>query len=114
MTILSLSTGKSVISKYQSVTKGDSLYRHNNGQWTKWLLGTSNTVKHFESTYGKLLISFNYFVKYYDQDFTYINGIYNYNGGLATPSDAIFDKEGIIWIADNEFRAGVSGYKWEF
>jgi hypothetical protein len=92
--------GQVIISKYQSVTKGDSLYRHNNGQWTKWLLGTSNTVKHFESTYGKLLISFNYFVKYYDQDFTYINGIYNYNGGLATPSDAIFDKEGIIWIAD--------------
>jgi len=29
-----------------------------------------------------------------------LNGIYNYNGGLATPSDAIFDKEGIIWIAD--------------
>jgi len=86
-----------VISQYQNGTKGDSLYRHNNGQWTKWLLGTSNTVKHFESTYGKLLISFNYFVKYYDQDFTYINGIYNYNGGLATPSDAIFDKEGIIF-----------------
>jgi hypothetical protein len=92
--------GQVVISQYQTSTNGDSLYRHSNGQWTKWLPGTSNPIKHLESTYGKLVISFNYFVRYYDQDFTYINGIYSYNGGAPTPSDAIFDKEGIVWIAD--------------
>ena len=92
--------GQVLISQYQTGTKGDSLYRHSNGQWTKWLSGSSNLIKHFESTYGKLVISYNYFVRYYDQDFTYINGIYSYNGGGPTPSDAIFDKEGIVWIAD--------------
>ncbi len=93
--------GQVVISQYQTSPNGDSLFRHSNGQWTKWVLDVSSPVEHFESTYGKLVISFNYFVKYYDKNFDLINGVYSYNGIAPSPSDAIFDNEGLIWIADN-------------
>lgn len=91
--------GQVVVSQYQSAS-ADTLYRYSNGQWNKWVLDVSNPIKHLESSYGKLVISFNYFVKYFKADFTIDNGIYNYNGGGPSPSDAIFDKGGLIWIAD--------------
>jgi ribosomal protein S11 len=78
----------------------DSLFRHANGQWTKWVIDNTNPISHFEVNYGKLIISFNYFVKYYNQDFTIDNGIYSYNPGGPSPSDAIFDNSGSVWIAD--------------
>lgn len=93
--------GQVVVSEYQTSPVGDSLFRYSNGNWIKWELDVSNPVEHFESTYGKLVISFNYFVKYYDQNFDIINGIYSYNGGAVSPMDAIFDNSGLIWIADN-------------
>jgi ribosomal protein S11 len=92
--------GQVVVSQYQPSSKGDSLYRHSNGQWNKWVLDVSSPIEHMESSYGKLVISYNYFMKFYDQNFDYVNGFYSYNGGGPSPSDAIFDKGGLIWIAD--------------
>jgi hypothetical protein len=93
--------GQVVVSQYQTSPPGDSIYRHSNGQWSRWNLDVYAQVQHFESTYNKLVISFNSFVKFYDQNFDIINGIYNYPGGTPSPSDAIFDNSGLIWIADN-------------
>jgi len=90
--------GQVIISRVQ--TSGDSLFRHSNGQWTSWVLSFSTPVEHMESSYGKLVIACSYFVKYYDTDFNEISGVYDYNGGGVNPSDAIFDKDGLIWIAD--------------
>ncbi len=90
--------GQVVVSK--SYSTQDTLYRYSNGSWNKWVLDFSNPVRHFESTYGKLVISCDHFVKYFDSDFTIINGVYSYNGGYPSPSDAIFDQGGLIWIAD--------------
>lgn len=98
--------GQVVVSQFQTSSNGDSLYRNANGKWTNWVLNVSNQVEHFESTYGKLLISYNYFVKFYDQDFNYINGIYSYNQIGPSPTDAIFDNSGLIWITDNNVGLG--------
>jgi hypothetical protein len=98
--------GQVVVSQYQASPKGDSLFRNANGKWTKWVLDVSNPVEHFESTYGKLVISFNYFVKYYTQDFNYDNGVYSYEQIGPSPTDAIFDNSGLIWIADNNVGLG--------
>ena len=92
--------GQVVVSQFQPLTTGDSLLRHSHGQWTKWPLDNSDPVEHFESTDGKLVISFDYFVKYYDHGFSYLNTISKYSEGGPTPSDAIFDKAALIWIAD--------------
>jgi ribosomal protein S11 len=91
-------SGQVVVSQAQ--TSGDSLFRYSYGQWTKWILSFSTPVEHMESNYGKLFIAFSFFVKYYDTDFNEISGVYNYNGGGVNPSDAIYDKDGLIWIAD--------------
>jgi hypothetical protein len=93
--------GQVVASQFQTSTNGDSLFRNANGQWTKWVLNVSNQVEHFESTHGKLVISYNYFVKYYNADFNYDNGVYSYNTTGPYPTDAIFDNSGFIWISDN-------------
>jgi len=90
--------GQVVVSQVQ--TSGDSLFRYSNGQWTKWVLDFSTPVEHLESNYGKLFIACSYFVKYYGTDFDEISGVYSYNGGGVNPSDAIYDKDGLIWIAD--------------
>jgi len=91
--------GEVIVSRFYT-TAADTIYRHANGQWSKWVLDNSNPVTHFEVTYGKLVISYNWFVKYYGTDFTIINGVYSYNGAGPNPSDAIFDNSGLIWIAD--------------
>ena len=92
--------GQVVVSKFRTSPAGDSLYRYSNGQWSPWVLDFSNPVEHMESSYGKLVISCNYFVKFFGTDFNLINGVYSYNGGGPNPSDAVFDKGGLIWIAD--------------
>jgi hypothetical protein len=94
--------GQVVVSEYQTSPVGDSLYRYSNGQWEKWVQNFSNPVEHMESCYGKLLISYNYFVKFYDQNFDNYSGVYSYNGVSPSPSDAIFDNSGLIWVADNK------------
>ena len=93
-------SGQVIVSKSRTSPAGDSLFRYSNGQWNKWVPDVLNPIEHLESSYGKLVVSYNYFVKYYDTDFNLINGVYSYNGGGPNPSDAIFDKGGLIWIAD--------------
>ena len=92
--------GQVVVSQYHTAAKKDTLYRHSDGKWVKWVVNFSNPVSHFESTYGNLVISCNYFVKYFDQDFNLINGYYSYEGTTPNPSDAVFDNTGLIWISD--------------
>jgi len=93
-------SGQVIVSKYRTSSSGDSLYRYSAGQWSPWVLDYSNPVMRMETSYGKLVISCDYFVKYYGTDFTIINGVYSYNGAGPNPSDAVFDKAGLIWIAD--------------
>ncbi len=92
--------GQVVVSQFRSTPAGDTLYRYSNGQWTKWVMDFSSPVSHMEASHGKLVISCDHFVKYFDQDFNLINGIYSYNGAYPSPSDAVFDAGGLIWIAD--------------
>jgi len=96
-------SGQVIVSKFRpspSPTGGDSLYRYANGQWNPWVMDISDPIGHMETNYGKLVISYDYFVKYFGTDFNLINGVYSYNGTGPNPSDAIFDKAGLIWIAD--------------
>jgi len=92
--------GQVVVSQYQTSPAADTLYRYSNGQWGKWVMDFSSPVSHMEASHGKLVISCDHFVKYFDQDFNLINGIYSYNGAYPSPSDAVFDAGGLIWIAD--------------
>lgn len=92
--------GQVVVSQYQTSPAADTLYRYSNGQWGKWVMDFSSPVSHMEASHGKLVISCDHFVKYFNQDFNLINGIYSYNGAYPSPSDAVFDAGGLIWIAD--------------
>ncbi|MCX6245009.1 MAG: hypothetical protein NTU98_09925 [Bacteroidetes bacterium] len=106
-------SGQVVVSRYNTSPKGDSLYRYSNGQWGVWVLDVSNPVQHLETTYGKLVIAFDFFVKYYDENFNIINGVYSYNGAGPTPADAVFDRNGMIWVADRNaglMKCDMNGY----
>lgn len=92
--------GQVVVSKATTSPDGDTLFRLSNGQWAKWVMDVFPPVHHMEPSHGKLVISFVYFVRYYDSNFNLINGVYSYVGGGPTPSDAVFDAAGLIWIAD--------------
>jgi hypothetical protein len=92
--------GQVIVSQYRPTPAGDTLRRLANGKWTKWILDFSNPVQHMESTYGKLVISSDHFVKYFDSDFNRIGEVYTYNGVWPWPLDAIFDNSGQLWIGD--------------
>jgi len=92
--------GQVVVSQAKTSPASDSLIRLSHGKWRTWVQTYSNPVEQMEVNYGKLIISHNYFVKYYDTAFTPLNGVYSYNGAGPSPSDAIFDNTGQIWIAD--------------
>jgi hypothetical protein len=94
--------GQVLVSQRQSSGTKDTLYRYSNGQWAKWVLDFSSPIQHFESSYGKLLITCDHFVRYYDSDYNYLSVVYTYNNGVwPTPSDAIYDNSGTMWISDN-------------
>ena len=94
-------SGEVVVSKTAGTGANDTLYRYNGQQWTPWLHDYFNPVMNLESTHDVLLVSLNYFVKYYDLNFDLINTVYSYFPGNPNPRDAIIDKDRIMWIADS-------------
>jgi len=93
--------GQVIASQFRNSPAGDSLIRYSNGKWSPWVMPFSNPVEHMEINYGKLIISWNYFVKYYNNDFSLAGEVDSYNGTGPNPSDAIIDNAGLVWISDN-------------
>jgi ribosomal protein S11 len=92
--------GQVIVSQYRVSPKGDSIIRYSNGKWSPWVLSFSNPLKHMEVNYGKLVISWNYFIRYFNPDFSLAGEVDSYNGTGPNPTDAILDNAGTVWVAD--------------
>jgi streptogramin lyase/ribosomal protein S11 len=93
--------GQVIVSQYRVSPAGDSLIRYSNGKWSPWVLTFSNPLSHMEVNYGKLVISLNYFIRYFNTDFSLAGEVDSYNGSSSNPSDAIIDNAGTVWVADS-------------
>ena len=89
-----------VVANKHRTSGNDSLYRYN-GNWSAWNTGEINPVMNLNSMYNVLVVSYNYFVDVYDQNFTKLKMINGYPGAGSFPQDAICDKNQTIWIADS-------------
>jgi len=78
----------------------DTLFTYNNGIWTKWDEGIYDPVVKLESNSSYLIISYQYYIRIYDPDFSFIYQIYGYEPGTPIPLDAVPDKNNFVWIAD--------------
>ncbi|MEI6899730.1 MAG: two-component regulator propeller domain-containing protein [Bacteroidota bacterium] len=80
---------------------GDTLYRYAGGIWNKWVLDVNDPVYKIEATYDVLCVTFSYFVRLFNPDFSFKKQIYSYFPGNPFPLDAIVDKDQICWIGDH-------------
>lgn len=94
-------SGEVVVNKHKTTTSGDTLFRYSNGQWNKWSLEGSSTIRKMQSTNNYLCVTYNYFVRLFGPDYTFLVQIYNYFPGNPYPLDAIVDKDQKAWIGDN-------------
>jgi len=92
-------SGKVVVNKKLSGGV-DSLYTYD-GQWSRFNTATTNTVMNLNSMYNVLIVTYNYFVDVYDQNFSMYKAIHSYSSANPVPQDAICDKNQIVWIADS-------------
>jgi len=93
-------SGEVIVNKRSDAPATDTMYRYYNARWFIWDLGVVDRISNLRTCYDKLMVVYNYSVKYYDNTFTLYNGIYSYNPGSPVPMDALIDKDQNVWIAD--------------
>ena len=96
-------SGEIVVNKHRATKEnplGDTLFRYSNGKWNKWFIDATNPIGSVKATNNYLCVSYNYFVRIFNADFSQNRQIYNYFPGSPYPLDAIVDKDQILWIGD--------------
>jgi hypothetical protein len=93
-------SGEVVVNKHRTTANNDTLFRYSAGQWNKWVPEDANPVLKIQATNNYLCVTYNYFVKLFGPDYTFLSKIYNYFPGNPFPLDAIVDKNNIAWIGD--------------
>ncbi len=93
-------SGQVIVSKDNSTSTSDTLFRYSGRQWSKWSPHVDQPVQNIESTYDYLCIAYNYFVESYDPQFNLKYGVYQYYPGTTFPLDAIVDKDQLMWVGD--------------
>lgn len=84
-----------------SVYNTDTIFVFDGSSWSYFDKPYSYSRGSIREVYGKLLIANNGDVDIFDSTGTRYAHIYNYVPEAAQPNDAILDREGVIWIADN-------------
>ena len=93
-------SGQVVVNKHRKTANNDTLFRYSNGQWNKWVLDGATTIWKIQSTNNYLCVTYNYYVRLYGPDYTFLVQIYSYFPGNPYPLDAIVDKDQTVWIGD--------------
>lgn len=92
----------------------DTIYVYNQQKWEYFNPLYLATRKNLNVCYDKLIIANNGDVDTYDSNMTKIGHIYTYVPEPAQPNDAICDKDGIFWIADNYYGLIKNPTDWSF
>jgi hypothetical protein len=96
-------SGEIVVNKHRATIEnsiGDTLFRYSSGKWNKWFIDVTNSIGSIQATNGYLCVSYLYFVRIFNNDFSQNQQIYNYFPGNPYPLDAIVDKDQTGWIGD--------------
>ncbi len=105
---------KLYVNAYHKTYNTDTIYIYNQQAWGYFNQSYSSTRKNFNLCYDKLIISNNGSVDVYDSNITKIAHIYTYVPETSQPNDAICDKDGIYWIADNSNGLVKNSSDWNF
>ncbi len=92
--------GDLVMNNHEDDGSPDGLYVRRNGEWTTFESEEFGSVRSIRNNGNTLVISFNSFVKEYDENYEEAMKIFTYNPGGVSPADAINGKDGYYWIAD--------------
>ena len=86
----------------------DTIFIHQNGNWTAWNNNLTSPVMKLEAMYNHLIVVYDYFMYVFDQDLHDLVKIWNYNPGSPYPLDGIEDQDQWLWIGDT--YAGLISY----
>jgi len=78
----------------------DTIFYFDGSTWTRLFFEDNLGVNNINANNGKLVISLNYAGKVFNEDMVEEQSIFTYNPGTPMLNDAIYDKEGSVWIAD--------------
>jgi len=104
-------SNKLFVNRKSTGTISDTIFYNDGIQWHYFDTVFTNKIENMSVSNGRLVISYDFFVKVYDTALNLVRGVWNYNGTYAIPKDALIDIENKIWIADA--RYGLIRYIWE-
>ena len=80
--------------------ENDSIFVYDGTNWSHLILEDLYGVNNIEATNGKLVIALDYSGKVLNENLEEELKIYTYNPGSPRMNDAIYDKDGSVWVAD--------------
>jgi len=91
---------KIIVNKNGINENTDTIYYYNGTGWHTLLSGTSNEIHSIRSTPDQLIITYNYYVDFLDQNMTSVFRIWNYYPESPYSNDAIMEGSNLVWIGD--------------
>ncbi|MCK4569633.1 MAG: T9SS type A sorting domain-containing protein [Bacteroidales bacterium] len=85
--------------------ENDSIYYYDGYGWTLFIDDIAMSVNNINANNGKLVTAFDYSGRVFNENLEMEINIHTYNPGSPNMNDAIYGKEGDVWIADN--RSGL-------
>jgi len=109
--------GKLLINHTDTDIPEDDLYVLENGEWRFLETGNSDRTLSLRTSGDKLVVSYRYFIKTYNNSLIEELKIYTYGESSPAPSDAIIGTDGNYWIADRSkglVKSWAGGFSQEF
>jgi hypothetical protein len=94
--------GKVYANKTKNVYDTDTMFVSNGNAWSYFVSGNFSNRTSMRVSGGKLIVCNYLNVETFTSDGVLETVYYNYNPGSIRPNDAMFDKAGELWIADND------------
>ena len=95
-------SGKVYANKTRNSWDSDTMFVNNGSSWAYFVPGNHSNRTSMRVSGDRLVVSNYLNIITYKPDGTQETQYFSYNPGSIRPNDAVFDKEGKLWVADNE------------
>jgi hypothetical protein len=92
--------GKLFINHFDEDDTEDDLFYYENGEWKALEDGNTDRTNSLRTSGDKLVVSYSYFARTYNEDLSLFLNIYTYGDASPSPQDAIYGSDDHYWIAD--------------
>lgn len=92
--------GKVYVNKSSAAWSQDKMYKRTDGEWTAFQPTNSDPKKSLHASAGKLLVSSTFMVHVYNAQGNEEKMYNRYDTAYMYPNDALYDPDGLLWIAD--------------